>query len=734
MVVEEQWMDEIEARLAHVEAAMERTARAGAKGSRAVAVVHSDWSLVAPERPAADVQAARAGASARAAAAEDAAERAAIAAETAPAPGPSLTRPRPVAQPSVSFEDLLGGRVLAWAGGAALLLGVVFFLAIAVSRGWLGEEARCLLAAAGALGLLGFGVRLRERGGPVEAALAAAGAAIGALYVTIAVATRAYDLFPATAGIGVALVVGAAATVLAIRWRSQTVAALGILGGLAAPALAGAPSDGATIALLLAAAVPAAAVLIVQRWDRLALAAFAVTAPQLGLWLADGPSSAAALTALGAFGVLTVVQAVGFELRTAAPGLRPTSAFLLTLDALVLAGAGSAVALHHGDPTVAHLWLAGLALVHLAVGLATDRLPRVSRELGLLALTVGVVLADVAFAATFSGVALPVGFALGALAFAALARVLPDRQADHLFVRAGLGGHVLLAAAHALVIDAPAGALLGGGAAVDTGAAALALASVAAVSFAGARVESLPRALRAALDITALAAVAWLSAIVLTPVPLAMAWVAEGTALALVWRRTDDAVAAGAAWAHLALGAGVALIVVAPPYAIVDGFDDPLGAIAVLGALALALAQCARCDLRGTTLEEQRMVTGALWGGAALIVLLLASGLVVTPLDVHAGQVALSALWGLTGAAALVVGLRMDWAIVRRAGLGLLLVTIGKVFLVDLATLDSAARAGSFLALGVLLLGAAFAWQRQRPGSGRGASTAATAAADVESV
>jgi uncharacterized membrane protein len=39
---------------------------------------------------------------------------------------------------------------------------------------------------------------------------------------------------------------------------------------------------------------------------------------------------------------------------------------------------------------------------------------------------------------------------------------------------------------------------------------------------------------------------------------------------------------------------------------------------------------------------------------------------------------------------------------------------VGKVFLVDLAHLESIWRVGSFLALGLLLLGGAFAYQRAR--------------------
>jgi uncharacterized membrane protein len=621
--------------------------------------------------------------------------------------------------PGISFEDLLGGRVLAWIGGAALLVGVAFFLAIAVSRGLLGEEARCVLAAVGALGLLAFGVRTQERGGSREAALSATGAAIAALDVVVTVATQSYDLLPVAAGVALALVIGAAATILAIRWRAQPVAVLGILGGLLAPALAGAPYDGATIVLLLAAAVPAAAVCIAQQWDRIALGAFAVTAPQLAIWLFDSPPVGGGIAALVAFGVIVVAQAVGFELRTKAPDLRPASAFLLTLNALALAGGGAAVLVNHGDAGLAHAWLAGLAVAHIAIGLSTDRMARVSRELGLLALSLGVVLADVALAATLSGVALPIVYAVGALAFAGLARALPATEADHLFVRAGLGGHVLLAVAHALTIDAPAAGLAGGEDAVDAAAAALVLGAITAASFVGARVDTLPRAMRVALDAVALAAVAWLAALTLDDVALASAWAAEGAALALVWRRSGDVVASVAAWLHLALAAIVALATVAPLSALADGLADPLGALIALGVLALALGRAAHAGLPvpqlGNDIEPVDLGCKVLWGAAVLTVLLLASMLVVTPFSVHAGQVALSALWGGTGVAALLAGLALDRSVIRRCALALLLLTIGKVFLIDLATLDSAARAGSFLALGVLLLGAAYAWQRQRP-------------------
>ena len=78
------------------------------------------------------------------------------------------------------------------------------------------------------------------------------------------------------------------------------------------------------------------------------------------------------------------------------------------------------------------------------------------------------------------------------------------------------------------------------------------------------------------------------------------------------------------------------------------------------------------------------------------------------------GQLLLSALWAITGVAALVVGLRRDDRALRLGSLALLLVTVGKVFLYDLAALTSLYRVGSFIGLGLLLLVAAGIWQRMR--------------------
>jgi uncharacterized membrane protein len=76
-------------------------------------------------------------------------------------------------------------------------------------------------------------------------------------------------------------------------------------------------------------------------------------------------------------------------------------------------------------------------------------------------------------------------------------------------------------------------------------------------------------------------------------------------------------------------------------------------------------------------------------------------------------QVGLSVLWTVYAAAALAVGFVRGLPAVRYAALGLLGITIAKVFLLDLSALDAIYRILSFVVLGVVLLAIAYVYQRR---------------------
>ena len=74
----------------------------------------------------------------------------------------------------------------------------------------------------------------------------------------------------------------------------------------------------------------------------------------------------------------------------------------------------------------------------------------------------------------------------------------------------------------------------------------------------------------------------------------------------------------------------------------------------------------------------------------------------------------ISIAWAIYGAALVAAGFRWDKASLRWMGLGVFAITLGKVFLVDMAQLDAVYRIGSFLVLGALLVAASFLYQRSR--------------------
>src|SRR5438105_12211924 len=160
--------------------------------------------------------------------------------EEAPAPAPAPMHPpaapppvpsrEPVGAPDVNREELFGGRVLAWLGGSAVVLGAVFFLVMAVSRGWIDEPTRVVLAFLGSSVLLGVALWLHERKGETQASLALAAASFASLYASPVLGPVLYDLIPDAAGLAIAGLVGAVAAAIAVRWSSQVVGGIGILG------------------------------------------------------------------------------------------------------------------------------------------------------------------------------------------------------------------------------------------------------------------------------------------------------------------------------------------------------------------------------------------------------------------------------------------------------------------------------------------------------------------------
>jgi uncharacterized membrane protein len=520
---------------------------------------------------------------------------------------------------------VFGGRVLAWVGGLATLLGVIFLMRSAVDSSWFTEEVRALLAAIGSLSLLGVGVWLHERKGHIELGRLLVAVAIPGLYATTVVATQTYDLISPVFGLEAAALIGLAAVAIAVRWSSMLVGSVGILGALAVPIFVGTASEGGSIAFVAVALAAGVGVLLWQRWDWLGLGAFAISAPQIVAWIGSSgfislegttdPSQPVllVLAVLAGFWVLYAAAAFGYELRSRDEERLPISSWLLLLGASVfVVGAGAVVIGTGTDSTLAlDAWIFGFAAVHLLLGGAAVRFG-VHREIG----------------------SLLIGGGIGLAAFGA-----------------------------ASALDGPT--------VVATWAAA-----AAALAYLSTRVDAAPAPALSDARRLLLAACGFL----------------------------------GLAIAHV-------LVVEAPPVAIAEGVAD-------LGSSLVAIAACAlaalACWYFGRHVDRPIATAAGFVGAIGLVY--LGSVLIIDAIGADSagearqiGQAWLSAFWAATGLGAVIWGLLRKSQNVRLGGLALLAIAIGKVWTYDLAELEELPRALSFVALGLLLLVGAFAYQRIKP-------------------
>jgi hypothetical protein len=240
--------------------------------------------------------------------------------------------------------------------------------------------------------------------------------------------------------------------------------------------------------LFLTVAACAAAVLVQQRWPRLLLPAFALTSVQWGEWLDGGQPVGEALLVLVGFGAVTIASGAGDAVRTASARLPRAAVALLAVNALVLSAAG----LSAFDGALADGWVAALAGVHLAAGVAGGG--RVTGTLRLVALALDAAVAYTT-AVLLDGAWLAAAWSVLAAALLPLARaereergvgarvhrrnVLWPRAADRV-AACGALGFLALGLCHVLAFEAPPVALIDG--LDDALAAALALGALAAAA------------------------------------------------------------------------------------------------------------------------------------------------------------------------------------------------------------------------------------------------------------
>ncbi|MBS9536097.1 DUF2339 domain-containing protein [Mycobacterium sp. M1] len=282
-----------------------------------------------------------------------------------PAPQPAAG-PAPQPWPAQDDPGWIG-KLLAVAGVAVTLVGVVLLLVLAAQAGLLSAPIRVAGGAALAAGLVAVAHRLRGRPGGRTGAIALAATGIAAAYLDVVAISTVYHWVPAAVGLVLAAAVGGAGLTLARRWDSEHLGLLVLtpLIGLA-PFITG-DVDLTLVAFLLALS---AAVLPVQLGrDWIWLSAVRVAAPTLPLLVTltgNEPWPVGLACVAGA--ILAIAGGLVLMPATSRPGV---TALLMAAGTVPLLAIGVAV-----PPAAATALIAILAAVLLTIALKVRGLPR----------------------------------------------------------------------------------------------------------------------------------------------------------------------------------------------------------------------------------------------------------------------------------------------------------------------------------------------------------------------
>jgi uncharacterized membrane protein len=210
-------------------------------------------------------------------------------------PGPSAPARETLAS---LFEQLVGGRLLIWIGGIALVVAGFFLIRHTIEIGLVTPELRMAAAALFGAMLLAGGEYARHRkllADEPRVAQALVGAGIAILYATAYGSWFLYGQIGGRTASVLMLLISAAALALSLRHGPPT-AVMGMVGGFLTPWLAGDPEAGALPILAYIALLNAAIFFLAWRrgWGWLAAGSVALSFVWTGFLIVGSPADALA--------------------------------------------------------------------------------------------------------------------------------------------------------------------------------------------------------------------------------------------------------------------------------------------------------------------------------------------------------------------------------------------------------------------------------------------------------
>lgn len=625
-----------------------------------------------------------------------------------PTPSPTLesrpSRSSAVEAPSSSLENRLGAQVFNRVGIIALMIGVTWFLKLAIDKQWIGEVGRVLIGLVAGAGVIVWSESFRHKGfSAFSYSLKAIGS--GVLYLTLWAAYQIYHLMPSEACLGGMILVTVWNTYMAWSQNAELLAAYALAGGLATPLLLSTGENHEVFLFIYLLAIDAATVTLVRikPWQRLLLGAFPATVLYFVAWYAKFyEESAFAVTAAFAGLFFLVFAFVPLGLRT--PETEPHRGIFRSFSRLlpeILLPLGNAAFISLAlyslmQDSGRHWFLPWLMLILAATYLLMARLPQAAVPAAM-HLSLAVVFLTIAIPLKASGHWITIAWLVEGGALLWVSARVASSQAD--------------AEGRSLRSSDAASVLRG----LSAGSLVLGLGGLLAMPFWFGAGQTLPLFNHnLATGLVAAAAFA------------ATAW------LALRARRIDRL--AWPAWSQFAFLSLIAVNLVAVLLGLREvatsrygpslhlPFFNPDFGMALMGLVILSAV--AAVAIRIAVADETTLLWAHLSGGSFIVINLLALLTGVREIEslwpVTAANsdselrraLAVSAFLMAYGAILLAAGFWRRTAFIRWQALVLLVFTIGKTFLCDMRNLSQGYRVVSFLGLGALLMTVSFAYQK----------------------
>ncbi|HTK28344.1 MAG TPA: DUF2339 domain-containing protein [Vicinamibacterales bacterium] len=638
--------------------------------------------------------------------------------------GPAADRALPARE---SLETRIGSRWLLYIGVAAIVVGIAYFEKLAIDRRWIGETARVLQGGVVGLLLVGAGLRFARAGLRLYGQVLT-GAGLAILYVSIYAAFNFYDLIGQPAAFVLMYTVTVLAAGLSDVHRSQSLAAVALAGGFATPFLLSRGPAGEVALFGYDAVLVAGTTALARRRDWPALNIFSYLAVvYTAAWWGERYYSPERYAVTEAF--LTLFCAmflfILYETRRSTHPSVPVERIVLGTAPVAYYLASLEILWPHGLPFL--VFLVGVGFVGAVAGSRWGAWTRLLFWAGAAAplLVWSGVHGGPAWRA--SGLGAWAGIYL--LNLAVLLDALAPRDEERALDRGGLpelsGPDLALVHGNGLAAYAGAYLLLAG-----TGASTAAAVAAGFAAWHGLLALYTARHRQAALHFTAVAFTLLTVAIGLQfhGAWMTAAWAAEGAVLVALGLRERRA------WLR---AGGLLLFSMAVGRLLAMQFGEPsldqtpfANRRALCGLFVVALAYLIGFAYRRSRLaDSERVRTVFVMLANALTVTMLTSEVngywQVRALDPSAPDsrlargMMLSIVWAAYGLALVVVGLKRRYAAVRYFAIALFVLTIGKVFMVDLTELDRLYRVLSIIGLGLALLASSYLYQRLRPRDGQ---------------